>query len=137
VLSSLTGRTSAWSKVHALPRTGFQELFGVGYGDKSIEGLPIDNGYLAAYHETGKVGLVIVVAVLAVILARALIYPRLANRALAVFLIAFVAIASYTETGIGDMSAYVMHLVLAGAMVTPVVSRGRQRGRRAFESGSP
>jgi hypothetical protein len=134
LLSTLTGRTSAWAKVHAFPRTGFQELFGVGYGDKSIDGMPIDNGYLATYHEVGKVGLVVVVAILAVLAARALVETAPANRAVAVFLVTFVAIASYTETGIGDMSAYVMHLVLAGALVVvPITLARRVPAARARE----
>jgi O-antigen ligase len=136
VFSTLTGRTSAWAKVHAFPRTGFQELFGMGYGDKSIDGIPIDNGYLATYHEVGKVGLVVVVTILVVLAARALVEATPANRALAVFLVTFVAIASYTETGIGDMSAYVMHLVLAGAMVvTPMALDRHARAERMPESG--
>jgi len=120
LLSTLTGRTKAWARVHTFPRTGFQELFGIGYGDKSIDGLPIDNGYLATYHEAGKIGLVIVCTAIAVILLRAFAYPKAANRALSIFLLAFVVVASYTETGIGDMSAYVMHILLAGILLTPL-----------------
>jgi hypothetical protein len=120
LLSTLTGRTLAWARVHDFPRTGFQELFGIGYGDKSIDGLPIDNGYLATFHEAGKIGLVIVCTAMAVILLRAFAYPKAANRAMSIFLLTFVAIASYTETGIGDMSAYVMHVLLAGILLTPL-----------------
>ena len=76
LLSTLTGRTLAWARVHTFPRTGFQELFGIGYGDKSIDGLPIDNGYLATYHEAGKIGLVIVCTAIAVILLRAFCVPE-------------------------------------------------------------
>ena len=121
LLSTLTGRTKAWERVHQFPRSGFVELFGVGYGDKSIDGLPIDSGYLSTFHELGRIGVVTVCAVMVVFLLRALFYPKTANRALAVFLVVFVAVASYTETGIGDMSAYVLHLVLAGALLTPAV----------------
>jgi hypothetical protein len=120
LLSTLTGRTLAWARVHTFPRTGFQELFGIGYGDKSIDGLPIDNGYLATYHEAGKIGLVIVCTAMAIILLRAFAYPKAANRAMSIFLLAFVAVASYTETGIGDMSAYVMHVLLAAIVLTPL-----------------
>jgi hypothetical protein len=130
-LASLTGRRTAWAMVFDLPRTGFEQLFGVGYGDKSIEGRPIDNGYLATYHELGKVGLVLVIGVIAVFAFRALLCPEPVNRALAVFLVTFVAISSYTETGIGDMSPYVMHLVLAGAIVGAVVARARAPGGSA------
>jgi hypothetical protein len=135
LLTTLTGRTQAWALVYSFPRTGFQELFGIGYGDKSIFGLPIDNGYLAAYQETGKVGLVAVCAIMVILLLKALSYPKTSNRALAIFLITYVAVASYTETGIGDMSAYVLHLVLAGAMVTPVVVAAARPA--ATSGGSP
>jgi hypothetical protein len=55
-----------------------------------------------------------------VITLRAFAYPKAANRAMAIFLVGFVAVASYTETGIGDMSAYVMHVLLAGILLTPL-----------------
>ena len=45
-------------------------------------------------------------------------------RAVALFLLVYVLIASYTETGIGDMSSYVLHLVLAMVMVVmPMAAR--------------
>jgi hypothetical protein len=57
---------------------------------------------------------------MAIILLRAFAYPKAANRAMSIFLLAFVAVASYTETGIGDMSAYVMHVLLAAIVLTPL-----------------
>jgi MFS family permease len=112
-LDTLTGRTKAWDLVYDWPRDPYQRLFGVGYGDKSVEGLPIDGGYVATFHETGTLGLVVAITIMSVLALCAMLDRRPANRAVALFLVTFVAIASYTETGIGDMSAYVLHLVLA------------------------
>lgn len=118
-LTTLTGRTKAWDKVHAYPRDEYTELIGIGLTDKSIDGLPIDNGYLAVYHETGFIGLAIIASVFLLILVRALIQPPGLHRAIALFLLAYCATASYTETGIGDMSSYVLHLVVAAVLVAP------------------
>jgi hypothetical protein len=119
-LSTLTGRTKAWDLVYEVERTQYTRLFGVGYGDKSIQGLPIDSGYIATFHEVGVVGVGVVIVIMAVLAMRALLDPRPANRAYALFLVVYVAVASYTETGIGDISAYVMHIVLAFSVVVGV-----------------
>lgn len=124
-LSTLTGRTKAWELVYEVERTQYTRLFGVGYGDKSIQGLPIDSGYIATFHEVGVVGVWAVVIILAVLALRALLDPRPANRAVALFLVVYVAVASYTETGIGDISAYVMHIVLAFSVVVGATRRPR------------
>ena len=123
-LNTLTGRTKAWAKVYAFPRDFYSRLFGVGLTDKSIEGLPIDSGYLSVYHEQGRVGVAVITLIFVVFLARILIRRPSMARAVALFLLVYVLIASYTETGIGDMSGYVLHLMLAMVMVVlPVVAR--------------
>ncbi len=122
-LDTLTGRTKAWELVYEVERSQYTRLFGVGYGDKSIQGLPIDSGYIATFHEVGVVGVAVVVVIMAVLALRALLDPRPANRGFALFLVVYVAVASYTETGIGDISAYVMHIVLAFSIVVGVSRR--------------
>ncbi len=122
-ISTLTGRTKAWAKVYSFPRDVYSRLFGVGLTDKSIEGLPIDSGYLSVYHEQGRVGVAIMTLIFVVYLARILSRRPSAARAMALFLVVYVLIASYTETGIGDMSGYVLHLVMAMVLVVvPVVT---------------
>ena len=43
-------------------------------------------------------------------------------RACAVFLIAYCAVASYTESGLGDASPYLLHLMIAAGLLAVPVS---------------
>jgi O-antigen ligase len=126
--STLTGRTEAWKRVYDFPRDGYTRAFGVGLHDKSINGLPIDSGYLALYHEEGVVGLLVIGVVYAVLILQIMLRPPGTARAIALFLLVYCAVASYSETGIGDMSVYVLTLLLAGSLVAP----SRQAARRAL-----
>ncbi|WP_369211514.1 O-antigen ligase domain-containing protein [Streptomyces flavofungini] len=122
-LSSLTGRAKVWDALLAAPRSGAEKLFGVGLGDKSFGGLPIDNSWLAVYHEQGLTGVTLVAAIIAVLGGVALLRPPSLQRACAIFLISYCAIASYTEAGLGDASPYLLHLALAAALLaTPVAA---------------
>jgi hypothetical protein len=115
--SSLTGRAKVWDALLAAPRTTSEQLFGVGLGDKSFGGLPIDNSWLAVYNEQGLTGVGIVAAFLLVLGGVALLRPPSLERACAIFLISYCAIASYTEAGLGDASPYLLHLALAAALL--------------------
>ncbi|WP_432137034.1 MULTISPECIES: O-antigen ligase domain-containing protein [unclassified Streptomyces] len=115
--SSLTGRAKVWHALLAAPRTTSQYLFGSGLGDKSFGGLPIDNSWLAVYHEQGVTGVVLVAAFVAVLGAVALLRPPSLSRACAIFLISYCAIASYTEAGLGDASPYLLHLTVAASLL--------------------
>ncbi|MEU6596726.1 O-antigen ligase domain-containing protein [Streptomyces flaveolus] len=115
--SSLTGRAKVWDALLAAPRTTAEQFFGVGLGDKSFGGLPIDNSWLAVYNEQGLIGVAIVAAVILVLGAVALLRPPSLPRACAIFLISYVAISSYTEAGLGDASPYLLHLVLAASLL--------------------
>ncbi|WP_443055821.1 O-antigen ligase domain-containing protein [Streptomyces sp. NBC_00690] len=116
--SNLTGRAKVWDALLAAPRTTSEYLFGVGLGDKSFGGLPIDNSWLAVYHEQGLTGAVIVAAVFLVLGGVALLRPPSLQRACAIFLISYCAIASYTEAGLGDASPYLLHLAVAASLLT-------------------
>ncbi|MFI6768054.1 O-antigen ligase domain-containing protein [Streptomyces sp. NPDC050355] len=116
-LSSLTGRAKVWDALLAAPRSTSEQLFGVGLGDKSFGGLPIDNSWLAVYHEQGLVGIAIVAAIIIVLGGVALLRPPSLPRACAIFLISYCAIASYTEAGLGDASPYLLHLALAASLL--------------------
>ncbi|MGH4030368.1 O-antigen ligase domain-containing protein [Actinomycetota bacterium Odt1-20B] len=132
-LSSLTGRAKVWDALLAAPRSTAEQLFGMGLGDKSFGGLPIDNSWLAVYHEQGWTGVTLVAAIIVVLGGVALLRPPSLQRACAIFLISYCAIASYTEAGLGDASPYLLHLALAAALLaapaaaappaTPVVAR--------------
>ena len=58
-LASLTGRTNFWALVLNTPRTKFQEIFGFGLSNASIDGLPIDSNWLASYMQEGLFGVVV------------------------------------------------------------------------------
>ncbi|WP_338673470.1 O-antigen ligase domain-containing protein [Streptomyces sp. SCSIO 30461] len=136
--TSLTGRAKVWDALLAAPRTTSEYLFGAGLGDKSFGGLPIDNSWLAVYHEQGVTGVALVAAIIIVLGGVALLRPPSLSRACAIFLISYCAIASYTEAGLGDASPYLLHLAVAASLLAAPATRGplpapvlpRQRGPR-------
>jgi hypothetical protein len=115
--SSLTGRAKVWNALLAEPRSTSEKLFGVGLGDKSFGGLPIDNSWLAVYNEQGLIGVTLVAVIIVVLGGVALLRPPSLQRACAIFLISYCAIASYTEAGLGDASPYLLHLALAASLL--------------------
>ena len=115
--ASLTGRAKVWHALLTAPRTTAQQLFGMGLGDKSFGGLPIDNSWLAVYNEQGLIGVALVAAIIIVLGGVALLRPPSLSRACAIFLISYCAIASYTEAGLGDASPYLLHLALAASLL--------------------
>ncbi|MEU8746132.1 O-antigen ligase domain-containing protein [Streptomyces sp. BPPL-273] len=139
--TSLTGRAKVWDALLAAPRTTAEYLFGAGLGDKSFGGLPIDNSWLAVYHEQGVTGVALVTAMVVVLGAVALLRPPSLSRACALFLIGYCAIASYTEAGLGDASPYLLHLTVAASLLVapagtapppaPAASAGRHLPRWA------
>ncbi|MFC9589608.1 O-antigen ligase domain-containing protein [Streptomyces sp. NPDC056944] len=116
-LSNLTGRAKVWDALLSAPRTTGETVFGTGLGDKSFDGLPIDNSWLAVYDEQGLIGVTIVGALIIVLGGVALLRPPSLPRACAIFLISYCAISSYTEVGLGDASAYLLHLTLAASLL--------------------
>ncbi len=117
--ASLTGREKVWDALLADNRTVTELFFGVGLTDKSFNGLPIDGGWLAVYHEQGFVGLALVFGFLATLSAVAVLRPPSIERACAIFLIVYCLVASYAEVGLGDASPYLLHLAVAATLLTP------------------
>ncbi|AIV32210.1 hypothetical protein [Streptomyces sp. CCM_MD2014] len=115
--SNLTGRAKVWDALLAAPRTTGEKAFGIGLGDKSFDGLPIDNSWLAVYHEQGLIGVALVAAVFVVLGGVALLRPPSPARACAIFLISYCSLASYTEAGLGDASPYLLHLAVAASLL--------------------
>lgn len=129
-LSSLTGREKVWDALLAAPRTTSEQFFGIGLTNKSFDGLPIDSSWLAVYHEQGYLGLALVVAFLATLLAVAALRPPSTARACALFLVVYCIVASYTEAGLGDASPYLLNLTLAAALLAaaaPATARSEVR----------
>lgn len=133
--SNLTGRAKVWNALLTAPRTTAEQVFGMGLGDKSFGGLPIDNSWLAVYQEQGLIGVTLVASIIIVLGGVALLRPPSLQRACALFLISYCAIASYTEAGLGDASPYLLHLALAASLLaapaaatplpTPAIPRRR------------
>ncbi|GAB3137516.1 membrane protein [Amycolatopsis stemonae] len=116
--ANLTGRAKVWGRLLDMPRTWFEQVFGTGLSNKSFDGLPIDNSWLAVYHEQGYMGVVIVVLFLLTLVVSAISRAPSPARACALFLVSYCLLASYTEAGLGDASPYLLHLALASWLLT-------------------
>jgi O-antigen ligase len=124
-LSSLTGRTLAWSAVLEQQSSWRTIMLGHGLGNKGVllrrgEGdfdvMAIDNGWLALFWETGWLGVGVVLLALLSALVGVVRAPTPAVRAAGGFLLVYVAVSSITETGLSDLSSQTLHvLVAAGA----------------------
>jgi hypothetical protein len=111
--------------VLAEPRSTFEVLFGFGLSNKSFNGLPIDSNWLATYYDVGVVGVAINAAMLLFLLVAAGFRPQGPQRALALFLVAYCIVASFTETGLSDASPYLLELTLAASLL---LSTRQRRG---------
>ena len=118
-LTELTGRTKVWGPLLAFPRDKFQEIFGFGLSNDSFNGLPIDSNWLASYQTQGLFGVVVCATILLFLLVTAYFQPRGVQRALALFLVAYCLVASFTEVGFTDASMYLLDLTLAASLLVP------------------
>ena len=125
-LTNLTGRTVVWSAVVNFPRNKFQEIFGFGLSNDSFNGLPIDSNWLATYQTQGLYGVGLCAIMLIFMLVSAYFPPRGVQRALALFLVIYCLIASFTEVGFTDASMYLLELTLAASLLMPSVAGTRQ-----------
>ena len=116
-LRTLTGRTNFWEAVLNTPRTPFQEIFGFGISNASVNGLPIDSNWLSAYMEEGILGVLICALVLLALFAAILLKTSGLARALALFLVTYVLVASFTEDAFSDVTTYVLHLTVAASLI--------------------
>jgi hypothetical protein len=118
-LTSLTGRTDFWGMVLHFPRDRFQEIFGFGLSNTSVNGLPIDSNWLVAYMQMGLFGAVICGAVVLLLLIIAFFQPPSPQRALAFFLITYCLVASFTQVGFADVTTYLLEITLAMSLLVP------------------
>jgi hypothetical protein len=116
-LTQLTGRTKVWAAVAARQTTMLQELFGTGLSNKSFDGLAIDSNWVSTNIELGRLGVAIIVAFLLFLFFAAISRPAGPRRAIALFMVVYCATASFTETGLGDASPYLLDLVVAASLV--------------------
>jgi hypothetical protein len=124
-LTTLTGRTNFWALVLNTPRTRFQEIFGFGLSNASINGLPIDSNWLSAYQQEGLFGVTVGAGIMAFLLVTAFFQPPGVRRALALFLLTYCLLASFTEDAFTGVSTYLLHLVVAASLlIGPLTRRG-------------
>jgi hypothetical protein len=124
--TQLTGRTTVWTAILGLRRPWLEEIFGSGLSNKSFDGLPIDSNWLAVYLDQGWFGVFVDAALLIVLILLAVIHRRGVKRAVALFLIAYCAVASITETGLSDASPYLLELAIAASLLANPARDRRQ-----------
>ncbi|HZI76515.1 MAG TPA: hypothetical protein VFD73_21340, partial [Gemmatimonadales bacterium] len=124
-LASLTRRTDFWTLVLNLPRTKFQVFFGFGLSNGSVNGLPIDSNWLVAYLQQGLFGVIVCAAMLLFLLVVAFFRPPSIERALALFLITYCLVASFTQVGFATVSIYLLELTLAASLLVPSFAERR------------
>ena len=118
-LNNLTGRTEVWGPLLAFPRDKFQEIFGFGLTNANFNGLSIDSNWLSSYQQEGLYGVVVCAMILVFMLVTAYFQPRGVRRALALFLVTYALVASFTEDGFTDVSPYLLDLTLAASLLLP------------------
>jgi O-antigen ligase len=143
-LDSLSGRKSVWPLVLSAPRPETNKIFGSGMTNDgvlnqspSVNGLPIDSSWVATYQNQGIVGWVIEGLMFLFLVVTALLRPRGPTRALALFLIVYCLISSYTETGLGEASPYILDLTLAASLLVPRAPSSRYSARNGEPDSWP
>jgi hypothetical protein len=122
-LATLSGRTNFWTLVVNQPRTKFQEIFGFGLSNASVNGLPIDSNWLAAYMQEGLFGVIVCAMILVFLFVAAYFQPPGVRRALALFFLVYCMLASFTEDTFSDASTYLLHLTVAASLlIAPLIS---------------
>ncbi len=122
-LTNLTGRTNFWGPLLALPRTTFQEIFGFGLSNGSFDGLPVDSNWMLSYQDQGLFGVVMCAVILLYVLILACLQSRGMRRALALFLVIYCIVASFTEDGITNPSTYMLDVTVAASLLLPAATR--------------
>jgi hypothetical protein len=121
-LNQLSGRTKVWGPLLAFPRDKFQVFFGFGLSNKSFNGLPIDSNWLSSYLDQGLIGVSICAVILVFLFVAAYFQPLSVQRTLALFLVTYLLLASFTEDGFTDASTYLLEITLAASLVVPWIS---------------
>jgi hypothetical protein len=130
-LTNLTGRTNAWGALLAQPRTDANAVLGYGMSNDGINGIPIDSSWLSIYQDQGLVGDVLAGLVLLSLLIAALISPRGPGRAVALFLVVYCLVESFTQTGLGEPSDNLLDLAVAmSLLMPPLLARSKSRAEK-------
>jgi hypothetical protein len=126
-LGALTGRKAVWDAILAQPRSTFETLFGFGLSNKSFNGLSIDSNWLGTYYDVGLVGVALTIVLVLFVLTAAWFVPQGPHRALALFLVAYCLVASFTEGGLSEASPYLIELTLGASLVYQASTREASR----------
>jgi len=124
-LTGLSGRTNFWGPLLAFPRDRFQEIFGFGLSNDSFNGLPIDSNWFASYQDQGLFGVAVCAAMVVFLFVTAYFQPRGVQRALALFLVTYCLVASFTEVGFTGASTYLLDMTVAASLLVPASARWR------------
>lgn len=116
-LASLSGRTNFWALVLTEPRNLFQEIFGFGITNASINGLPIDSNWLSSYQQQGIFGVCVCALMVIFLFVAAFFQSTGLRRALILFLVTYCLLASFTEDAFEAPSGYLMQLVIAASLL--------------------
>jgi hypothetical protein len=127
-ITSLSGRTKVWTALLNDPRSTFEMLFGFGLSNSSFQGQSIDSTWLSTYLEQGIIACVICGAMLLFLLLDAYFQPRKPERAIALFLVTYCLVASFTEDGFSDATSYLLDMTLAASCLVPY-ARARMADR--------
>ena len=122
-LASLSGRTTLWAAVLNVPRTKFEEIFGFGLSNAGINGNPIDSNWLSSYMQEGLFGVAVCAVILVWLFVIAFFQPPGVRRAMALFLVTYCTIASFTEDAFTDASTYLLHLTVAASLLIAPLAR--------------
>lgn len=123
--SQLTGRTKVWTAVLRASRPQIEEMVGSGLANQSFNGLAIDSNWVATYLEQGWFGVVVHAMLLLILFLMAATHVRGAQRALALFLVVYSLVASFTETGLFSASSYLLDLTVAASLLAAPAREGR------------
>jgi hypothetical protein len=132
-LTELSGRTVVWSQVLNFPRNKFEMIFGFGLSNDTFNGLSIDSNWLASYQTQGLYAVTLCAMMLLFLLVTAYFTPRGVRRALALFLVIYSMVASFTEVGFTDASMYLLELALAASLLIPSVVDTRRASDSRYD----
>ena len=130
-LATLTGRTTFWAYVFDEQRTDTQKILGDGIsngaingqsfsnGVSNVDGLSIDNSWVEDYQDEGIIGDVLTGLMFVVLLVMISFAPRGPRKAIALFLVLYCLVASFTEDGAGLASQYAMDMTVAASLMVP------------------
>jgi hypothetical protein len=88
----------------------------------SFNGQSIDSNWLGSYLDLGLFGVALTAALLLFMLVYASLQPPGVRRALALFLVAYCLVSSFTETGLSEASLYLLDLSVAASLLVPPVT---------------